>query len=492
MARQKLGVLLAEDPRDELIAALEALVREQSETLDVVEAAHSKALEVSEFRSVLVQAEIVTEFQERMKRLGGVLDKVVPSVERLCGMVTESRRSGAQALSLASQLSAEIAEVREISKQLAATKKRAAKGEEPDAPELSSYIEPFFAWRTKIGTRHQVIGQERGTIARFIELHGDKPVNRYIRSDVVKFLDTLRKLPKNYGKSPKDKETSLDTFLKRAEQAGDGGLQDKTIKRHLSVLSQFFRFCVDKGGLSITQRNELCEKHRFQLSEKADNEQRDAWEMSDLKILFASEVWQPSSPRDSKFWLPVLALFHGARLEEFADLSRGDVFFDEASGLNAIRIVPYEDEEGRKRTLKTRASKRTIPLHPELIKLGFLSYVDRIAKASLDPVFPDLMPQGKDGRRGPRLTRWFVTYRRKLGIYREGVGMHAFRHTVRTALSDKIETERQKRSLDYLTGHAAQGSEGTTRYDKGPGLRLVYETLCLLEYPDLDFRHLYV
>jgi integrase len=363
---------------------------------------------------------------------------------------------------------------------------------EPASPNLSTYVEPFFAWREGIGTRHQVIGQERGTIARFIELHGDKPVDSYVRSDVVSFLNVLRKLPKTYGKSRKDKDTSLAEFLKRADDAGGRGLLDKTVKRHLSVLSQFFRFCVDKGGLTITQRNELCEKHRFQLSDLADSEQRDAWKMADLKILFASEIWSSDRKRDCRFWLPLLALYHGARLEESADLSRGDVFLDDISGLNAIRITPYVDGAGRKRTLKTRASKRTIPLHPELIKIGFLAYVEAVARKPFDPIFPDLPPQGPDGRRGARLTRWFVEYRKKLGIYRAGVGMHAFRHTVATALNDHVTTVLQKRSLDYLTGHAAQGSEGSVRYDKGPGLKLVHETLCLLEYPELDFSHLHL
>jgi integrase len=445
-----------------------------------------------ELRDILSKAKALASVTGRLQRY---TETIGPGLY-VDTQVTPPPLGSGDIFDIVNRLQERLKVVDDISIRLGAVESSSQKGAKSttpaSSPTMSTYVEPFFGWRAEIGTRHQVIGQERGTLARFIELHGDKPVNQYVRKDVVNFLDMLRKLPKAYGKSQKDKETSLEEFLRRAEKSGDGGLQDKTVKRHLSVLSQFFRFCVDKGGLSIAQRNELCEKHRFKVSELADNEQREAWMMSDLKILFASEVWQPDHPRDSKFWLPLMALYLGARLEELADLSRGDVFFEKISGLNAIRIIPYVDSDGRSRTLKTKASKRTIPLHPELIKLGFLVYVDRVAKSPLAPIFPDLAPQGQDGRRGPRLTRWFVEYRRKLGIYREGVAMHSFRHTVRTALGNQIVTELQKRSLDYLTGHAAQGSEGSVRYDKGPGLKLVYDTLSLLSYPELNFRHLHI
>jgi integrase len=123
--------------------------------------------------------------------------------------------------------------------------------------------------------------------------------------------------------------------------------------------------------------------------------------------------------------------------------------------------------ETGERRLKTRNAARILPLHPELIRLGFLEYVESIAARPDAPLFPDLEPQGPDRKRGPRLTRWFVHYRRTIGVYREGVAMHAFRHTARTRLSDATEGTRE-RHLNCLFGHAGGGSEGATRYDKGP------------------------
>ncbi len=281
----------------------------------------------------------------------------------------------------------------------------------PVKPKASELVEAFFVRRTTTDrATHQVMGQERGTLRRFIECCGDKPIDAYNRADITQFLGVLRQLPNTYGRSPSDKDRTLAELVERADARNMPRLSDKTRKRHVSTLSQFLHFAVDEGHLTITARTEMVGGHRFKTTRGA-REQRDAWTSAELRSLFASPVWtgcrraQRSKPgteviRDARFWLPVLALFHGARLEELADLYRRDVHCEE--GVWAISI---RETEGRR--LKTDNSARTVPLHPELIRLGFSSYIEAAAPDADDPLFPDLPPQGADGKRGPRLTRWF-------------------------------------------------------------------------------------
>ncbi len=156
----------------------------------------------------------------------------------------------------------------------------------------------------------------------------------------------------------------------------------------------------------------------------------------------------------------------------------------------AVRITETEgNAESGDRRLKTENAERVIPLHPEVIRLGFLAYIAEAAPNPDDPLFPDLKPQGKDKKRGPRITRWFVEYRRAIGVYRPGVGMHAFRHTAITRLRDTITDHQQERHVDFLMGHARGGGEGRERYDKGPGLKALAETLTLLQFPEVDLSH---
>jgi len=104
---------------------------------------------------------------------------------------------------------------------------------------------------------------------------------------------------------------------------------------------------------------------------------------------------------------------------------------------------------------------------------------------------PDLEPQGTDRKRGRRITRWFGYYRKAIGLYRPGVGMHAFPHTAITRLNDSIDGFQQQRHRDCLLGHSGGGSEGDMRYDKGPGLAAVAETLGLLQFPEVDLSALH-
>ncbi len=363
----------------------------------------------------------------------------------------------------------------------------------PEAPRFSTLTDAFFAWRERTGVRMHTIRQDRPILRFFVECAGDKPVTAYSRRDVSGYLDGVRLLPATYGRSPADRDRTMAELIARAARTGEPRLSAKTAKRHLSTLSAFFAFCRDRGHLTKAQCDELVSGHRFGTS-PAPRQQRDAWTSDELKALFTSPVWTGCDPvvrsrpgpaiiRDAKFWLPLLALFHGARLEEFADLYRRDIGRD-----GKIAFVRISAET---RHLKTKSAARTIPLHPEIIRLGFLSYVERVAPKPDDPLFPDIEPQGPDRKRGPRITRWFVNYRKQVRLYRPGVGMHAFRHTANTRLRDAIRGFQRERHVRYLLGHSLGAGEGGERYDKGPGLAAVAKTLALLRYPELDLSHLY-
>lgn len=251
----------------------------------------------------------------------------------------------------------------------------------------------------------------------------------------------------------------------------------------------------------------MFKRHRFAAAEGA-RDQREPWPDADLKALFDSPVFRRCGPRhhtrpgphivrDWRFWLPLMELFQGARLEELADLYRHDIKDDGDTPYLDIR-AHHERKDGHKRRLKTTPSERKVPVHPEVLRMGFLAYVERVAPNPGDPLFPELSPQGRDGRRGPRFTRWFGYYRRGIGLYREGMAGHALRHNANTGLRNAITNEQQRRHVNYMFGWGGggagkdNGGEGERRYDQGPPPRESVATLALLRYPELDFSHLYV
>ncbi len=131
----------------------------------------------------------------------------------------------------------------------------------PSRPLASTLVEPFFERREKIDkATHQVMNQERGTLRRFFEVRGDKPADAYGRADVTAFNATLRLLPNTYGKSPKDKARILAEIIADPATASKPRLADKTVKRHLSALSQFFGHAVDEGHMTNAAWVELVKR----------------------------------------------------------------------------------------------------------------------------------------------------------------------------------------------------------------------------------------
>lgn len=499
---------LQQAPEDEERAVLQGIADEALRIAELTEAKAAAERHAAELRAVMAEARHAEELSAVVRRvttqgLQAAREAAEAAKAQLRGRelaeatAAEARRSGEQAQTIAAHLAAAAAVVQ-------------AQVRLPGAL-ASTLVEDHMRHRLEVDRiTHQVANQERGTLARFFEVVGDRPIDSYGRADVSKFIAKLRKMPAVYGRSRADDELTMDQLIARADASNGPRLSDKTVKRHVSALSRFLQFAVDEGHLSATAKVEAIHAHRFRLKGAAADK-RDAWTADELVTLFGSPVWtgchrvfrmKPGEHviRDAKFWIPLLALYHGARLEEFADLYRRDLRLD---GLIwAIDIQPSEvmDAEAgvvRRRRLKNFNSARTVPVHPELIRLGFLEYVERVAPRSNMPLFPDLEPQGADGKRGPRFTRWFVEYRKAIGVYREGVGAHAFRHTAITRLTDEITNYRQKRIRDYLMGHApnevvTSETEGDMTYDKGRGLEMCAATLALLQYPELNLSHLYV
>jgi integrase len=153
---------------------------------------------------------------------------------------------------------------------------------------------------------------------------------------------------------------------------------------------------------------------------------------------------------EAAFWLPLLALFTGARRGELTGLRAADVAHDEIIG--AVSIFITADRKAGK-TLKTRHSARVVPVHPQLIKLGFLEFVEVAAKerGSNAWLFPEVAP-GTTGAKA--FSKWFGRYIGQHGITARGSvrrwpacrildlicpidetnGLHQFRHSFIDAL----------------------------------------------------------
>jgi integrase len=133
---------------------------------------------------------------------------------------------------------------------------------------------------------------------------------------------------------------------------------------------------------------------------------------------------------DAARWLPLILLYTGARSNEVARLELEDC--REEDGIPIFHFTWM----GEDKSLKTDASDRKTPVHPDLIKLGLWERVERLKAAGETKLFPELSFDAKNGPAG-RTQHAFSRYLVKLGIKARGggrVGHHSFRDTVIGAL----------------------------------------------------------
>jgi integrase len=135
---------------------------------------------------------------------------------------------------------------------------------------------------------------------------------------------------------------------------------------------------------------------------------------------------------------------------------------------------------GGQNKLKNESAARLIPVHSELVRLGFLDYV-RALRAG--PLFPGLKRrESKGGKVGARVGELFRKRLVRLGMKRDGLVFHSFRHTVAGRLD---AAEVRQSDAARILGHAVAGMSFGTYSQEGPGLKVVAGVVEKIRYDGL-------
>ncbi|EBA14444.1 site-specific recombinase, phage integrase family protein [Roseobacter sp. SK209-2-6] len=151
--------------------------------------------------------------------------------------------------------------------------------------------------------------------------------------------------------------------------------------------------------------------------------------------------------RESHKWGMLLAMFTGARLNEVCQLNIADVRHKDN-----IWFLDITDEGDDNKKLKTEAGRRKVPVHSELIRFGFLEFVQSRSKGKR--LFPDFNHNANGGYERS-LGRWCnERFLPELGIKEPGIVFHCFRHTIVTRLS---QADVPEPIVQCIVGHARSG-----------------------------------
>ena len=279
----------------------------------------------------------------------------------------------------------------------------------------------------------------KGYIQLFVRIAGDKPIAEYTRADIVSWVNTLEKINRTIGKSRTDEHKPISEIIR--ESRGKPTLNRTTIEKHITHLKAFF--------LAAHRNFPWCGREHienmFYKVEMSDTvpqpRKRKPWTDEQLNALLATPIWSgtrsriddrtkrhepgPQIHRDAYWWLPVVALWTGARLEELAQLHHDDLRYDK-DGIAFIAI--HDDGE---RSVKDAHSVRDVPVHSFLISLGFLALFRPNGRGR---IWPELAKKNRLDTWSALYSTHFADYRKECKLYESLRDFHSFRHTAVSAL----------------------------------------------------------
>lgn len=330
------------------------------------------------------------------------------------------------------------------------------------------------------------------TVRQFTDVAGRKDVRDYSIEDMAKFKRALPSYPRDAGK----RYAGL-TF----NQAVAAGARDKhpclasnTIRSKLSALSAFGKWLesnvtgvyAKSFSTTIPQRDKAERMEPFTADEV-------------VKILNAHAFTGCASRKNYtkpgtykvrgwQFWLPLIAAFTGARLNEITQLRTIDLRED-----RGIWVFDFT-AQGEGQRLKTASSARIVPVHPQLVDLGLVRFKEEVELRGGSELF-DLIPK-KDGSRSPAASRWFVKFLKSIGIKEDSGpgggdrgGMHRWRHTATDALRRADVTQYD---IAAALGHTIDIARMTSGYGREMDMSLARRTdiVSKIDYADVDWGRL--
>lgn len=288
-----------------------------------------------------------------------------------------------------------------------------------------------------------------------LDIIGNKPIGTLKQTDLEHFFDAIQQLPPRWKDVCRQENISVRELAAQCRAETSKGTFDGT---YLATMTPFIAYCQriwqDRGWpMTLTTKGV-----EYMGSRKVPEGGQRHFESEELKRLFEGAEMAAlgrESTQAHKFWLPHLGLFTGARVNEICQINpQTDIRVDAKSGIWFLDITDEsESHDDIEKSVKTAGSKRKVPIHPRLVELGFLKYVEHVRAQGHTLLFPAFKPVA--GKASPKASQWFSDFLLEIGLRDETpgariVGMHAFRSTfLNAAMVEGVV------NAEAITGHTS-------------------------------------
>jgi integrase len=294
-----------------------------------------------------------------------------------------------------------------------------------------------------------------------LEITGDIYTNQLTKSHVNDLIKVLQVYPANKNKKSQYQALQSLDFL-NINTPDEDRLSPTSKRKYKTHIGAFLKWLRSSDLTSIDLDVPL-QAIKIQKIRAAD--QKAVFTCEDLKKLFNSNDYsQGLHETASRFWVPLIAIFTGARLNEICQLSVNDIYIEETSKIWVFDFNQNNDVP--KKSLKRPDHERLVPIHKKLVELGFIEYFECIKKKNIQ-IFSELKYTRDENKYGNDIQRWFnrtYTNPNNCNITTPKTSFHSLRHTVATHFSTIHHlTENQ---VATGLGQTPQGGVFETRYAK--------------------------
>jgi len=303
------------------------------------------------------------------------------------------------------------------------------------------------SWVTKT---HRARVWQLGYLVEF--LGNGKRITDVVPADIREFRKKLTELRAKHGQGK-----SLGFFEKLTDNE-NARIKNKTARLIYEPTQAFFRWAkFDEGLIANNPAEDV--KWIIEKTPKGIKSRR-PYTKDELLTLFSCPLFTGCKSKDrrflegehifkdAKYWIPVLGYYTGARLGELVQLHVNDVNLD-----CEIPYLDLNEKQGLddKKHIKTNAGIRQIPLHPDVLHLGFADFVAQRKKwnCSSRRLFSEIK-FGSDGQASTEFSKFFARFLDKIGLTDSSLTFHSFRHGAEDAFRNALQPQYV---IDAIMGH---------------------------------------
>jgi len=314
---------------------------------------------------------------------------------------------------------------------------------------LSSNAKTFFERKRIEGKKIKEIESDKRIVEEFIEIVGDIDFSTITKNEVSHYIDVQTKLPPNRKKSPKYRDLSINEVMKL--KLSQKEIQTpQNINKRITKLSVFGNWGVRQGLLITNPFSGM------KFSVKKQPHTRQPFTADELRKIFKPETYLKWTIHFSHpyrkdrvsnhlpyYWVFLLGIFSGMRTNEMCQLRLIDI-----KKQKNIWFIFVEDTEETK--VKTENAIRKVPLHPQLIDLGFIDYMTAQKKSKRGRLFWELS-EDRDGFASHVSRHYNQRFLPAVGVWKKYTKvLYCTRHTfINKLYSEKVD----ENVIKVLVGH---------------------------------------